>query len=218
MWSRDGARVFFASNVEGNWEIYAVDAARPDVIDTVLKKDSDQFPTSVAADGTLFFDELRPGLGTDIWLLLPGGAPVAWLATPAEESLATLSPDGQLVAYTSNASGRVEVYVRARDGRAAGVPVSTNGGGDPVWAPAGDRLFFREENAMMVATVRAGSAVSVSRPQQLFDRGWELSAGVRFSVMPDGKWFLMIRFAPDAIPTRLDVIFNWFAELRARVK
>ncbi len=218
VWSRDGARVFFASNVEGNWEIYAVDAARPDVIDTVLKKDSDQFPTSVASDGTLFFDELRPGLGTDIWLLPPGGAPVAWLATPAEESLATLSPDGQLVAYTSNASGRVEVYVRARDGRAAGVPVSTNGGGEPVWAPAGDRIFFREENAMMVATVRAGATVSVSRPQQLFDRGWELPAGVGFSVMPDGKRFLMIRFAPDAIPTRLDVIFNWFAELRARVK
>jgi hypothetical protein len=34
--------------------------------------------------------------------------------------------------------------------------------------------------------------------------------------MPGGKRFLMVRFAPAAIPTRLDVIFNWFVELRKR--
>jgi len=59
------------------------------------------FPTAVAADAALFFDELRPGVGTDIWVLPSGGAPVAWLATPAEEERATLSPDGRLVAYSS---------------------------------------------------------------------------------------------------------------------
>jgi len=218
VWSRDGSRVFFTSNVEGNWDIYSVNAARPDVIETVLKKAFDQFPTAVAPDGTLVFDELRPGEGTDIWLLPPGGEPMPWLGTRAEETGATLSPDGQLLAYTSNASGRVEVYVRAKDGRSAGVPVSTNGGVEPVWAPVGNRIFFREGNAMMAATVQAGPTLSVGRPQLLFDRGWELSAGVGFSVMPDGKRFLMIRFAPAAIPTRLDVIFNWFAELKARVK
>ena len=218
VWTRDGSRVYFASNVEGNWEIYSVEAARPDVVETVLAKEFDQFPTAIAADGALFFDELRPGVGTDIWVMPLGGAPVAWLATPAEEERATLSADGRLVAYTSNASGRSEVYVRPRAGGAGSVPVSTNGGMEPLWSPVGSRLFFREENAMMAATAQAGSTIAVGRPQLLFDRGWDLAAGVGFSVMPDGKRFLMIRFAPAAIPTRLDVIFNWFDDLRARVK
>jgi Tol biopolymer transport system component len=218
VWDRDGARVFFASNVEGNWDIYAVNAARPDVVETVLTREFDQFPTSIAPDGTLAFAELRPGEGMDIWLLPPGGAPVAWLATPAEEEKATFSPDGSLVAYASNASGRFEVFVRARVGSAAGVQVSTNGGAEPVWARAGNRVLFREGNAVMAATVRAGSGVPVGRPQLLFDRGWELPAGVGLSVFPDRERFLMIQFAPAAIPTRLNVIFNWFDELRARVK
>jgi serine/threonine-protein kinase len=147
-----------------------------------------------------------------------GGAPVAWLATPAEEEWATLSPDGRLVAYASNASGRVEVFVRTREGGAGGVQISTNGGAEPVWAPTGNRIFFREGNAVMAATVQAGSGVPDGRPELLFDRGWELPAGVGLSVLPDGKRFLMIRFAPAAIPTRLDVVFNWFDDLRARVK
>jgi hypothetical protein len=70
----------------------------------------------------------------------------------------------------------------------------------------------------MAATVQAGSGVPDGRPELLFDRGWELPAGVGLSVLPDGKRFLMIRFAPAAIPTRLDVVFNWFDDLRARVK
>jgi serine/threonine-protein kinase len=218
VWARDGSRVYFASNVEGNWEIYSVQVARPEMVETVLAKEFDQFPTAVAADGTLFFDELRPGMGTDVWVMPSGGAPVAWLATPAEEEWATLSPDGRLVAYASNASGRVEVFVRTREGGAGGVQISTNGGAEPVWAPTGNRIFFREGNAVMAATVQAGSGVPDGRPELLFDRGWELPAGVGLSVLPDGKRFLMIRFAPAAIPTRLDVVFNWFDDLRARVK
>jgi hypothetical protein len=38
-----------------------------------------------------------------------------------------------------------------------------------------------------------------------------------FEVMPDGEHFLMVRADPEAIPTRLRVIFNWFEELKAKV-
>ena len=35
--------------------------------------------------------------------------------------------------------------------------------------------------------------------------------------MPDGESFLMIRQAPEAIPTRIDIILNWFEKLNELV-
>ena len=216
IWSADGARIIFASNVEGNWEIYSANPAQPGKIEAVLRKESDQFPTAVATDGTLLFDETRPGTGRDMWLLSPDGTATAWLATPANEGYGTFSPDGQLILYGSDATGRDEVYVQARTGGSGRVAVSTNGGVDPMWSPEGNRIFYREGNAMMAADIATGGALSVSPPRRLFDGGWELPSGASFAVMPDGKRFLMVRFAPAATPTRLDVVLNWFQELRRR--
>ena len=36
--------------------------------------------------------------------------------------------------------------------------------------------------------------------------------------MPDGKRFLMVRYRQAAIPTCIDVIFNWFDELKKRFR
>ena len=108
--------------------------------------------------------------------------------------------------------------MRARDGADSRVQVSTDGGAQPVWAPKGDRLFYREQNALLVLEMPTQSGPPVGGPRRLFDRGWQLPGAVGFGVMPDGRRFLIVHFAPEAIPTRLDVVFNWFADLRARVK
>lgn len=39
---------------------------------------------------------------------------------------------------------------------------------------------------------------------------------VNYDVLPDGR-FLMVKNEPEAIPTRIDVIFNWFEELNRLV-
>jgi hypothetical protein len=38
-----------------------------------------------------------------------------------------------------------------------------------------------------------------------------------FDVLADGQRLLLIRTDPDSRPTRVDVILNWFDELRRRV-
>jgi hypothetical protein len=50
----------------------------------------------------------------------------------------------------------------------------------------------------------------------LFDGGWALSGDTDFEVRPDGASFLMILKKPAAIPTRIDLILNWFTELTRR--
>jgi hypothetical protein len=90
------------------------------------------------------------------------------------------------------------------------------GGEGAAWAPSGDRIFYREGNAMMAVDLRLRPSLSAGPPRRLFDGGWALPAGAQFAPMPGGKRFMMVRFAPAATPTRLDVVFNWFEELRTR--
>jgi hypothetical protein len=38
-----------------------------------------------------------------------------------------------------------------------------------------------------------------------------------YAVAPDGRRFLILRPEPKAIPTQINVVLNWFEELKARV-
>jgi len=217
VWSRDGQTVTFGSNHEGNWEIYSRAATGAGDIVPVLKLPMDQYPQSYGPDGTLLFISIGPQTGTDLWILPPGGEARAWLATGAEETDGAFSPDGRLVAYVSNASGRPEVYVQSRDDASDRLQVSADGGHMPVWSPKGDRLFFRQGNAIMEAVVRAGGQLSVSAPVRLFDGGWTLSQQFPLDVMPDGEHFLMVQQPAEEVPTRLEVVLNGFTVLRDKI-
>jgi dipeptidyl aminopeptidase/acylaminoacyl peptidase len=217
LWSPDLSRVVFGSNHEGNWEIYSKAASGIGSIEPVLRRPLDQAALSFAPDGALLMLETHPDTGADLWILPKGGAPAPWLVTSAEESDAHFSPDGQLVAYVSNSSGRSQVYVQTRASGGGRIQLSVSGGNTPRWSPEGDRVYFRQNNAMMVATVNARGALSAGPPQQLFDGGWALKGSLDFEIRSDGKSFLMILQAPEAIPTRIDLVLNWFAVLTAKM-
>jgi serine/threonine-protein kinase len=217
LWSLDGSRVVFGSNHEGNWEIYSRVASGAGAVEPVLKRPLDQAALSFAPDGALLFQETHTKTGADLWILPKSGEPVPWLVTGAEESMARFSPNGQLVAYESNASGHTEVYVQTRAPGGGRVQLSVAGGTNPAWSPSGDRVYFRQNNAMMMATINAQGGLSAGPAQQLFDGGWALRGDFDFQVRPDGKSFLMILQGPEAIPTRIDLVLNWFTVLTAKM-
>ena len=77
---------------------------------------------------------------------------------------------------------------------------------------------------MLAADVITGEHVEIGKPRKLFDSGWELSGGWDFgvigrpfAVMPDDERLLMVRYEPAAIPTRINIILNWFDLLKHRV-
>ncbi len=215
VWSPGGQSVTFGSNHEGNWEIYSKSASGAGELVSVLKQPLDQYPQSYAPDGTLLFKTTGPLTGTDLWLLPSGGQPKAWVATGAEEIDGRFSPDGRTIAYVSNASGRNEVYIQSRDSATDRFQVSAAGGAGPVWSAKGDRLYFRQGNVMMEAVVTTAGRLSSNAPVQMFNGGWTLSQS--FDLTPDGQHFLMVQQPREAVPTRIDVVLNWFTQLNERL-
>jgi hypothetical protein len=72
----------------------------------------------------------------------------------------------------------------------------------------------------MVTEVSTEPVLQATVPSVVFEGGWELSDLTvyreRWDVLPDDR-FLMVYHEPEAVPTRINVIFNWFEELKQRV-
>ena len=73
---------------------------------------------------------------------------------------------------------------------------------------------------MMVTEVSTEPVLQATLPQVVFEGGWELSdltvSQERWDLLPDNR-FLMVNHEPEAVPTKINVIFNWLDELRDRV-
>ncbi len=118
-------------------------------------------------------------------------------------------------------AGRYEVYIRSLAKPEDAVAVSSGGGSEPRWSPDGRELFFRRNNAFMAAGINLNSSgvVSVGEPRKLFDASaaWGRNPNhAGYAVSPDGKRFLILRPDPRAIPTQINVVLNWFEELRTK--
>jgi Tol biopolymer transport system component len=171
---------------------------------------------------TLLFEQRDPVSQFDIWKLRLGEQqPVPVLQTRFNELRASVSPDGRWIAYMSDESGRFEVYVQPITGSGAKVPISTEGGMEPVWNRNGRELFYLNGPRLMAVDVSAGPRFSVTSPRLLFEGGFDetrqaVADSHLFDVTPDGRQFVMLK--SDVAPaTSFNVILNWFATLRGRV-
>jgi len=220
VWTPDGSRVVFRTmtgmhvmDADGSGHTQPVSGASRSVID---------LPTTISPDGgKLAF--IRQGVETpgDIyWLSLRGDDTPHSIVKSAEyDGGAQFSPDGHWMAYTSNESGRTQVYVRPFPGPDRSWPVSTQGGTHPQWNPNGRELFYRDGNKMMAVDVSAtGSTLSLSDPHLLFEQRYAFGSAqtvADFDVTKDGQRFLMVK--NDSAGARLNVVLNWFEELKQRV-
>ena len=230
IWTPDGTRVTFSSGRSGRWNSFSVPA---DGSGEAVQLTESQFITTAASwspDGkVLAVQQLRPGTGMDIGVLRPeeGGEPDIFIGTPFNEGQPIFSPDGRWLAYTSDESGQEEVYVRAFPGPGGKWQISTEGGGNPLWARNGRELFYRNGEKVMVAGVSTDAEFSPSAPALLFEQPFVLRAFhvqelLNYDVTPDGREFVMIRpvegdEGESVPPTELHVVLNWFEELKARV-
>ncbi|HEV2352175.1 MAG TPA: protein kinase, partial [Terriglobia bacterium] len=215
MWSRDGKRIFFSSNEGGDIDIYCQPADGSGPAEVFLKRPNDQYPTSMAPDGTLLFGEGYPTRAEALFTMSPDGQVSPLLVTPFSNVNALFSPDGHWVAYQSDESGRFEIYVEAYPGAGKRSAVSTEGGITPAWSQDGKELFYVAGDAVVAVPVRPDGSFGAGR--KLFDRSSFFFLWHSYDTSPDGKRFLMIHRDTGSVPRQLNVILNWSDELKRLV-
>ena len=165
------------------------------------------------------------GVRAKISLPRVSGSPIPFLRTRAGEMTGFFSPDGKWIAYTSQGQNvPEETYVKPSDGSGGTWKISVNGGNSPVWSPGGRKLYFLQGRRMMEVTLQFEPEFSASPPKSLFrdlgekrflTQGGHL--GKSWDITPDGERMLMIRGTPSSRPNQINVVLNWFAELKERV-
>jgi eukaryotic-like serine/threonine-protein kinase len=182
------------------------------------------YPWSWSKDGkTLALSENIYPLPDDIGMLSMEGdrGRKPLLQEKYSESHPQISPDGRWMAYASNESGKSEVYVRPfPDVNKGKWPVSTSGGDYPLWSPDGRELFYHGGDAAMAVRVETDPEFKPEKPTVLFRGTYSRDGGSPmpcWDISPDGKRFLMIKEAASEAPRKINIVVNWFEELKQRV-
>ena len=216
-WLPGDDRLVVSSNKDGDWDLYTVSAGGGDLT-PLLKKPFAQHVQAVAPDGSIVYLERQPATGSDLWTLTPDGRTSALVVTPFNESASSISADGRFMAYVSDESGRDDVYAIPASGQGPRVTVSIDGGTGPVWSRDGRELFYRAGDDLMSVQVRTTGPLALGERRKLLDLSRYDSGYVHeFDVSPDGQRFLLIRTEAQSRPTRLDIVVNWFDELKRLV-
>lgn len=227
-WSPDGTRIVFQSADEGEapglfW-MEADGSGEPQRITQgarhwVASWSSDGFVVYLSerghTEGDHRYDIMFVNVDED-------SEPEVFLQTPFLDTHPVLSPNGRWLAYASDEAGVREVWVRAFPESEAAYRISTEGGTEPVWSRDGRRLFYKNQGAIWVVDVTAEAEFSRDTEPRLLLEGPFGDAGPTrgYDVAPDGRFVTTVSTDErheDQPVTRLNIVLNWFEELKERV-
>ena len=216
IWSPDGQQLIFASGqgpLNANLFWMPIDGSAE--AKQLTTGENPKLPTSWSPDGLVAYVEIVLPYGDILVLSLDGERDTETvLATQYDERYAAFSPNGRWLAFTSNRSGQTEVYVKPYPGQGGIVPISTDGGLEPVWAHSGRELFYRTGDQMMVVSVQTDTTFKAEKPRLLFEGSYRYTpiTGVTsyYDVTADGQRFVMVKEET----TQINVVLNWFEELK----
>jgi serine/threonine-protein kinase len=217
LWSPDGNELIFASSQGGGG--YSVFTTQADGSGTAVRHTNGphRIPTSVNSDGqVLVFRQAGEGWDIGMVRLDKASEPQMLLASPFNEHSGVLSPDDRWMAYVSDESGRDEVYVTSFPDMGRKDQVSTEGGTEPLWSRDSKELYYRNGDQMMAVSVQMKPDLVFGRPAVLLAGPYEMSTdniSANYDVAVDGR-FLMMEDASGGASATVNVVLNWFEELR----
>ena len=215
VWSRDGHRVFFASDRTGNFDVYSQAADGASAPRVEFAGPGLQMTQSMTPDGNQLLVS-EDFTDTSVLDLKSPGRLVPLLNLDAAQVIAAVSPDGHWVAYESDeAGGQFEIFVRpfprVSERREK---ISLDGGRFPLWGPAASRelYYVNLKGEMMAASITLSPALVLGPVTKLFDfqKPPAERSGIPYDVSPDGR-FLATPLAPadTQAPTQVSVVLNW---------
>ena len=174
VWSRDGARLYFAGSARGNLDLVRRSSSAGGSDEFLLESPDLKVPTSISPDEqVLLFTRSVSGLygGRDIWAVPLSGERKAYpvVQTRYEEEEAVFSPDGKWISYHSNDLGSWQVYVDAFPTTGRPVRISTTSGYAAAWSSDGKTLFYKSDGKIMAADLTFADRVArPSMARELF--------------------------------------------------
>jgi Tol biopolymer transport system component len=232
-WTPDGTRITYSGYKDGKDALFwkPVDGNGPEEL--LVTSDTDAYPWFWSRDGRiLLYSKASPSGSAEVWALsMPDRTTRPILQSQFDDEYAIFSPDGKWIAYNSNESGRDEVYVMPFPSLSPRTRVSTNGGRHPLFSPDGRQLYYRSGTSLeamdqralaatsrvMAVSIDTKSGLNVGAPRALFE-GPFFDSGHDWAITPDGNNFLFIRDkATQAAPAEMNVVLNWFEELKRRI-
>jgi len=221
LWSPDGNDIVYTSSQPGQYNLFKKGVDRGGAPARLTTSAHAQLATSWAPDGrALLFNDVDPQTKIDVWVLSLNGAqaPSPLLNTPARELSASFSPDGEWIAFQSDESGRFEIYVQSFPQARERRQVSNDGGIQPFWNKNGRELMYLSDDRVVSVAFDTRQGLRLGRPEVLFRRPFSETQRPWAGLAPDGSGFVFLEDAtPSAPPTRVEVVVNWFQELKQRV-
>ena len=224
VWMPDGERIVFPSDRGGSRQLFWKLADGTGTAEQLTNDELSSGVSSISPDGMLAFGSLLNPTGeNDIGIIeLQGERTITvFLKTPFHETTPAISPDGRWVAYLSDESGRLEVYVRPFPGPGGKWQISTEGGVALVWARNGRELFYASSltGPLMAVDISVQPTFQAGIPRVVLEEDFRLvagAAGANYDVSPDGQRFLTVQGSAANL-TQLNIVLNWFEELKERV-
>ncbi|MBA7647326.1 Tol-Pal system protein TolB [subsurface metagenome] len=226
IWSPDGKQIVFNSSLGGaTMDLYSKPAngSAPEKRLTESTNQLHLLPKSWADDGkTLIITQaVDPNTGFDIEILPYEAAstPEPLINTRFNEFHPMISPSGRWLAYSSDESGRAEIYIKTYPGPGGAIPVTTDGGREPVWDPSEKELYYRDDTGdkLFKVSILTEPTVQVGSPELLFEGRFMASSslwGRNYDISPQGDFFILIEEGEMQSAAQINVVVNWFEELK----
>jgi Tol biopolymer transport system component len=186
-WAPDGSRLAFNADLDGDFDIWAVDPDGANLVNLTPDSPSADAEPRWSPDGTeIAFTSNRSGV-FDLYLMKADGTDVRALVTGTTQiSDVRWAPDGQRLAFTRASAGsasRSEIQVVNRDGTGLVTLTSTpTAEFAPRWSPDGKAILFLSQRlgALAVFVMAAdGTAATRVSPRRFAATAAEWS--------PDGR-------------------------------
>ena len=225
IWEPNGQWITFDSDRDGARHLFRQLADGSGPAEPLLTTLVAAIPNSWSPDGKVLAFHMGGSGAQDLWILPMEGErePRALIESPRSYCCAVFSPDSKWLAYVSSEKGQRQVYVSPYPEPDVKWLVSgEEDGGEPVWAPDGSELFYRSGEKMMVVPVETEPTFKVGKSEELFEGSYTVSTTnpgylQYYDISPDGQRFLMIKKELLQEEAQINVVLNWFEELKRLV-
>ncbi|MEO5894462.1 MAG: protein kinase [Vicinamibacterales bacterium] len=215
-WSNDGARIAFASDLTGPWNILVrssngASPAETFFQSTIPYKD----PKHFSPDGRfLLMSQLNPRNKRDLLMLPLDGerTPRPYVASAFDETEGRISPDGRWAGYISDESGRYETYIQSFPAPGTKYQVTSQGSHQWVrWRNDGKEIATTDSLAreLLVADVQPGAQLRVGTPRRLMALPRN---AVALDISPDFQRVL-VSVPADGAASNIVVVTDWLSGL-----